>query len=250
MTKLIKFPKPLLHDIIENRCIPIIGAGFSKNAEIPKGMEMPAWKQLGEYFAKLGNYDDDDPLDAISNFHHMYKRPKTIGELKKLLHINNLNVKPGPAHLSFAKLPFTTVITTNFDSLLEKSYDLVHKSYETIIEESQLSVDYSETSSKLTRILKIHGDFSNPDRMIMTEEDYDTFRENYPMMSTHIANLLITKTPLFIGYSLNDPDFRGIWETIRSRLGDNTRQAYALVPRTTSTIVTRFDRRGVKAIPI
>lgn len=250
MTKLDNFPKPLLQDIVENRCIPIIGAGFSKNAELPRIVEMPDWKQLGERFAKLGEYDADDPLDAISNFTHTYKRPKTVGELKKLLHINDLNVKPGTAHLSFAKLPFTTIITTNFDSLLEKAYEQVGKSYETIIEEAQLSVDYSETTGKVTRILKIHGDFSNPDRLIITEEDYDTFRDRYPLMSTHIANLLITKTPLFIGYSLNDPDFRGIWETIRSRLGDNVRQAYALVPRTTPTIVTRFDRRGVRAIPI
>ncbi|MGG1600655.1 hypothetical protein, partial [Paenibacillus naphthalenovorans] len=50
-------PKPLLEDIINNNCIPIIGAGFSLNAELPKGKTMPKWDDLGEAFAKeLGGY--------------------------------------------------------------------------------------------------------------------------------------------------------------------------------------------------
>ena len=249
MSILSGFPDPLLQDIIEDRCIPIIGAGFSKNAILPPGKEMPDWKTLGKYFAQLGGYDGEDPLDAISNFTHTFKRPKTIGILKKILHIDNADVKPGSAHLSFARLPFTTVITTNFDYLLERAYEQVGKPYETIIEESQLAID-SITDYKTTKILKIHGDFSNPKRLIITEEDYDTFRNEYPIISTHVSNLLITKTPLFIGYSLNDPDFRGLWETIRSRLGNNTRQAYALVSSSTITVTTRFHRRGVEVIPI
>lgn len=249
MSTLPEFPSPLLQDIIEDRCIPIIGAGFSKNAILPPGKVMPDWKTLGEYFAKEGGYDSEDPLDAISNFTHSFKRPKTIGLMRKLLHIDNVNVRPGRTHLSFARLPFTTVITTNFDYLLERAYTQIGKPFETIIEESQLAID-SVTDNRTTKILKIHGDFGNPKRLIITEEDYDTFRNEYPMMSTHIANLLITKTPLYIGYSLNDPDFRGIWETIRSRLGNNARQSYALVPSSTITVTTRFHRRGVEVIPI
>lgn len=249
MVKLEAIPRPLLQDIVENKCIPIIGAGFSKNAILPMGIDMPDWKSLGKHFAELGHYETDDPLDAISNFAHGFKRSKTIEEMKKVLHINNLGVRPGKAHLSFAKLPFTTVITTNFDFLLEKAYEETGKPYDTIIEESQLSIDSVE-NQKITRILKIHGDFEHPHRLIMTEEDYDTFSDKYPIMSTHIANLLITKTPLFIGYSLNDPDFRGIWSTIRSRLGDHVRQAYALITQPTMTGTTRFDRRGVKVIQV
>lgn len=37
------FPKPFLEDLINNRCLPFIGAGFSKNADIPKGKRMLDW---------------------------------------------------------------------------------------------------------------------------------------------------------------------------------------------------------------
>lgn len=36
MTDYIKyFPKPFLDDLVQGRCVPMIGAGFSRNADIP-----------------------------------------------------------------------------------------------------------------------------------------------------------------------------------------------------------------------
>jgi len=47
MAKYIRcLPKPLLDDIIKNRCIPIIGAGFSRNADLPSGLQMPLWHDI------------------------------------------------------------------------------------------------------------------------------------------------------------------------------------------------------------
>jgi hypothetical protein len=40
--------------------------------------------------------------------------------------------------------------------------------------------------------------------------------------------MLITRTPLFIGYSLSDPDFSKIREVVRSRLGKFERMAYMI----------------------
>jgi len=34
------FPKPFLKDLVNNRCLPFIGAGFSKNADIPKDKKL------------------------------------------------------------------------------------------------------------------------------------------------------------------------------------------------------------------
>jgi hypothetical protein len=40
-TYLKHFPIPFLEDLIRGQVIPFIGAGFSRNADIPKGKEMP-----------------------------------------------------------------------------------------------------------------------------------------------------------------------------------------------------------------
>ena len=40
-------PKPLLDDLVQGRVLPIVGAGMSRNALVPDGMEMPLWDDLG-----------------------------------------------------------------------------------------------------------------------------------------------------------------------------------------------------------
>jgi SIR2-like domain len=245
-------PQPLLEDIIENRCIPIIGAGFSRNAKTDSGKKMPLWSEVAKHFSnQLGSdYNYLTPLDPISDFCEKFGKPKAVEQLRILLHIGK--VKPGGAHTAFADLPFDLVITTNYDFLLEDSYTARNRQYYPILSEDQLSTSSLGKSDegKTTRILKIHGDLNNSGNMIITEEDYDTYVEKHPLMATYIANLLITKTPLFIGYSMDDPDFRGIWSIVRSRLGKFQRIGYALSARPSISTRAKFERRGIRVISL
>jgi SIR2-like domain len=188
-------PNPLLEDIVETRCIPIIGAGFSRNAEVAQGAEIPLWDGVGRYFAnQMKEYLETNPLDAISAFCQEFSRAKAIEQLRRILFIDTS--RPGSAHVSFAELPFDIIITTNFDFLLERAYDMVRKPYLPIVREEQLSISniYYNSTSKLTQILKIHGDFNNPDRIVISEEDYDTFLERTPFMSADWCSSGAVKT--------------------------------------------------------
>lgn len=239
-------PQPLLNDIIAGRCIPIIGSGFSLNGITPTGKKMPLWDDLGKEIAQLlPNYTYSTPIDAISAYSYEFSRTTLIEELIKLIHLDS--VRPGPPHNAFSELPFNIVCTTNFDFLLEKAYEIkTHSIYcRPIIEEEQLSIANSEPGVSL---IKLHGDLHHPNRLIVTEEDYDTFIDRYPLLSTYLANLLITKTPLFIGYSLEDPDFRQIWQVIGNRLGQMRRPAYVLTVGIHSSDAARYERRGVKVV--
>jgi hypothetical protein len=132
-------PDPLVEDIIRNRCIPIIGAGFSLNSKLPHGFQMPLWKGIGTLFAKqMKDYPPDtSSLEAISAFCHEYSKPNAIDQIRDLLQINK--AEPGPAHLSFAALPFDVVLTTNFDLLLEKAYDIKKIPFYPVLHDDQLS---------------------------------------------------------------------------------------------------------------
>lgn len=239
-------PKPVLHDIVQGCCIPIIGAGFSKNADLPVGLKMPSWADLGKFFSdQIPDYPFSTPIDSISAFCHEFSRAKLVEELGTALHINES--KPGSAHISFANVPFDMIITTNFDFLLEKAYEQTNISYRPIIDEDQLSI----STAKYDRvILKIHGDLNHPGRLIVTEEDYDNFIDKYPLLSTYISNLLISRTPLLIGYSLDDPDFRQLWQIIGNRLGKLRRPAYAILINPNRVDIARYERRGVKVIAL
>jgi hypothetical protein len=149
-------PNPLLEDIVENRCIPIIGAGFSRNADLPQGAQMPLWNDLGRHFARqMREYPETNPLDTISAFCQEFSRAKAIEQLRRILFIDTS--QPGRAHLSFAELPFDIIITTNFDFMLERAYDSVRKPYTAIVTEEQLPISniYYTSTNRVTQILKI-----------------------------------------------------------------------------------------------
>ena len=247
MTAILKsVPRPLLDDIVRERCIPIIGAGFSRNAILPAGKKMPLWNELGEGIASmLPDYMYSTPIDAISAYDHEFSRAKLVEELAGLLHAES--AQPGPAHKAFSELPFDVVCTTNFDFLLEKAYELKpHSVYcRPVVDQDQLSI---ATSGPGVSLVKLHGDLHHPSRLVVTEEDYDTFVDRYPLLATYLGNLLITRTPLFIGYSLEDPDFRQIWQVIGSRLGQMRRPAYVVTVGIQPSDAARYERRGVKVV--
>lgn len=239
-----QFPQPLKECIIQNRCIPIIGSGFSLNAEIPEGKRMLAWESLGKAFAdEMSGYDYSNTIDSISAYEHAYSRPIMAEKMKELLLYGQ--TRPASAHEAFCRLQFDIVCTTNFDHLLEEGYHKISKSCRPIISESQLSV--APMKDELT-LLKFHGDIDHPDKMVATEEDYDKFLDQNPMLSTYLSNLLITRTPLFIGYSLDDDDFRQIWQVLKSRLGKMVRHGYVIKVGCSDTERSRYERRGVKVI--
>ncbi len=240
------FPKPLLADLVAGKWLPIVGAGFSRNGIVPPAKEMPLWSDLGEMFVNdLQDYSSSSPLDAISAFEHEYGRPKLIEKLAQILLVEE--ARPGAAHAAFCSVPFDLVCTTNFDFLLERQYETIPRHCTPLIDEDQLSINLPETSVAL---LKLHGDLHHPTRLVVTEHDYDSFLDRYPLLATFLANLLITRTAVFIGYSLDDPDFRQIWQVVSERLGQSRRVAYAIMVGAKSTDVTRFARRGVKVIDL
>jgi hypothetical protein len=153
--------------------------------------------------------------------------------------------QPGNAHKEFCTIPFDIVCTTNFDFLLERQYDFTPRYVYPVVDEEQLSINSPNAG---TLLLKLHGDLRHPNRLIVSEADYDGFLTSYPLLATYLSNLLITKTAVFIGYSLDDPDFRQVWHIVLDRLGRARRMAYAIGVNARSSDITRFERRAVKVI--
>lgn len=239
-----RLPKPLLDDLVSSRCIPFIGAGLSRNADVPKGAKVPDWDGLGRSLAgDIPEFEYSGALDAISAYTHEFGRTRLVEELRRLLLIEE--AQPGATHKAFCRIPFEIVFTTNFDFLLERGYSLVRRSCTPITGEDQLTIGPKGAS---VRIVKLHGDLNHPDKLVVVEQDYDSTLQKYPLMATFLANCLIYHTALFIGYSLDDPDFRQVWQVIGDRLGRLRRNAYALSVEASPQVIARYERRGVKLI--
>lgn len=238
------FPEPFLDDIVQGRCLPFVGAGFSLNAKTPKGKKMLDWDGLGKKVAAtLQDYQYTTASEALSAYSHEFSRVKLVEFLSSALLITT--IQPAKPHEEFCKLPFERVVTTNFDFLLEQAYARISKYCIPLVSEDQLAVGDSQAG---IRLLKLHGDLHHPNRLVVTEEDYDAFLKSFPLLATHLSSLLIEHTAFFIGYSLDDPDFRQIWQVVKERLGVLRRPAYVLQIGAAPHTVARYERRGVKVI--
>jgi hypothetical protein len=217
-------PYPIISDIAKGRCLPFIGAGFSKNATLPAGLTMPDWNDLTRILGEqAGTPSGTPPLIVAQRYQDKFGRVQLIEAIREALHPEK--ARPGQAHRAFSRLPFDTVYTTNFDLLLEEAYNRELRPFRSLVGELQLPFHAGRTASS---IVKMHGDLRHEEHIIATQDDYDGFLSKYPVVATHLSAMLITRTPLFIGYSLSDPDFNKIREVVKSRLGDFERMSYVV----------------------
>ena len=128
--------------------------------------------------------------------------------------------------------------------MLEDAYRSLRQPVSVIATEDRLSI----ATAGETKVLKLHGDVNHPDRMVVTEKDYDVFVRNNPILATYVSSLFITNTMLLVGYSLDDYDFRGLWQLVNSRLGQMSRPAYCVMVGATDACIARFRRRNIKVI--
>ena len=91
---------------------------------------MPTWLQLSEQLAgqlkqlheHLAAVVEQNPLEIISLYEKVMGRNNLITAMTELLHVQD--AKPGLVHKKLAKInEFDTIVTTNFEHLLERSYE-------------------------------------------------------------------------------------------------------------------------------
>ncbi len=185
---------------------------------------MPDWAALTRILARdAKTVDGLQPPAVAQRYEQRFGRVQLIEAIRRSLHFDL--ARPGKAHLAFAALPFDTIYTTNFDLLLEDACVAIGRPFRSLVGEKQLPFHAGQTASS---IIKMHGDLRHEEYVVITESDYAEFLNRDPVVATHLSAMLITRTPLFIGYSLSDPDFNSIRSVVRSRLGQFERMAYVV----------------------
>ena len=209
-------------------------------------MLMPDWYELGKIVAKeIEDYKyENNPIDALSFYEELYSRPKLVELIMKSLHYGD--VTPSDTYKAFCELFTGIICTTNFDSLLEDTMTILGCSPSVIVTEDRLTIK----NRKEVSIIEVHGDYNHPNKMIITERDYDLYVNNNPILATYIANLFINNTMLLIGYSLDDADFRSIWQIINNRLGNMAQPAYCIAVDASAELIAKYKRRNVRVISL
>lgn len=204
-----------------NKLVVFVGAGVSKNVG-----EMPSWHDLVYEMAKVIGYEKCDycchrteclkkdnnedaskcPLAYDYSADEYIKIPQYVFNKSEQDYndvINNCISKYGFADSPLSKAIFNLnpshIITTNYDKLLESSESVYCKQYDVIIEDKDL---LDSTQSKY--IIKMHGDISRPETIVLKEQDYLEYSQKHVLIELFVKALLADHTILFLGYSLND----------------------------------------------
>jgi hypothetical protein len=108
----------------------------------------------------------------------------------------------------FAKTNPTSIITTNYDELLEK---YIFKDFKTVVGQKVVS---ERIKGKTGRILKIHGCVTKPETIVISESDYEKFISKQKYLSAKLLTYFVEYPIIIMGYSLTDRNILGILETI------------------------------------
>ncbi|MBU5317651.1 SIR2 family protein [Clostridium bornimense] len=107
-----------------------------------------------------------------------------------------------------------SIITTNYDKLIEEIFQ-----FNPLIGNDIL------LSNPYGSLYKIHGCVSEPNKIIITKEDYDYFNQKYELIRAQLLSLFIHNPIIFMGYNIGDENIKSILKTIFTYIEPNSKEA-------------------------
>lgn len=229
----------LPHDLIAacraGECAAFLGSGVSARAGLPtwkklvegivteaERLELMNAKTAAQQHAALAEGEINAVADnAISAFRdrqdaliEYYRRAFTTSD-------------PVPEAFHWlSKIPFTGVLTSNYDSLLEKAYE--GRGYEGPLTPKDAEHLLTLLSLRTTPfLLKLYGDLARPETVVQAPVDYLNLVRSNAAFAQFMEGMFFSRTLLFLGVSLDG--LSDYLEAFRFPSGGVPRQHYALV---------------------
>lgn len=224
----------------QTRPFLFVGSGFSR-----RYLGIPNWEDLLRQFATpIGEYEyflscADSKMPKVASHmvpkyadywwhsaktqdeRDLYKQFATrMSSPLKISIAHHLNTLPVPSFADALQEEFEElkamnvdgVITTNFDRFLES----IFTGYRTFVGQQSL---LTQVPQSIAEIYKIHGCCTDPNSLILTQEDYDEFETKQAYLAAKLITIFVEHPVIFIGYSLTDPNILSLLRAIIAALG-------------------------------
>jgi hypothetical protein len=158
------------------------------------------------------------------------KDPGALGELEFNIEVSKAlddSDRPIPeVALAIARLgpKLRAVLTTNVDRFLERAFFRTGADWETFTDPP---FDLPQAEHY---ILKLHGTRRHQSTWVFTEEQYDKATFGRPEHRAVFETIFRSSRILFIGYELDDDDFKQTLSTTRALAGESPPEHFALLP--------------------
>ncbi|KAA2217412.1 SIR2 family protein [Maribacter flavus] len=253
--KNIENEKNLCQLIASGDAVVIIGAGSSKI------VGYPLWTELIQELEK----EVKILVDTSDSEFHFRKSREEEGDLEYAVRLKEILENPrygaimhklfdekgcDECHIKLLRLPFRGILTTNYDTTLEKALFEINGE-----PNNSINIDKGTTNREInkffralnfgysgnTKIAHLHGRFREEPSLVLCLNDYlekygstDPSSQNWPLHKRIIWALMATRRILYLGFSMNDPFFQMMHQIVSDDLGHFHADAHFMVSRFTS----------------
>lgn len=188
-----------------------LGAGASR------GAGLPLWSQLLEELASECIIADEHAafhrLDALDQARLLELRR---GSAVKQQVIDRFRGNTRSlVHELLASMKVNENATTNYDQRYEAALRDQH---------GEVAVLPWDPAAGTPWLLKLHGDIDHADSIVLTRDDYMRYDSTRAALAGIVQALLITRHMLFVGFSLDDPNFHRIVHDVRQAVGTSNQR--------------------------
>ncbi|MFL6446339.1 MAG: SIR2 family NAD-dependent protein deacylase [Bryobacteraceae bacterium] len=240
-------PDDLVDAVIQRRAVLFAGAGVSRGeVQTDLGMVeqyLPSWGGLLAVLidrsvktAQLTAAEAAKLRKAVKDRKYLFvaeavRRKLGARDYDEALEeiFRDSRLKPTKRHALLTQIPWTAIVTTNYDKLIESAYAVkgaIPPTY-TFGDSPDL---ISAVSHNRFFVLKAHGDIDRKDTVVLSERDYRDLVYRSPGYRAALNTLFITRTVLFVGAALTDTDVTLVLESVSESFGGKGPHHYALLP--------------------
>lgn len=177
--------------------------------------------KIENVFNKTLEQDRNGKFKAVNDqFYDSMRSGVKLSRLKIYIAniLSDITIKDGVqdeiSELKKVRKNISSIITTNYDTFIESVFE-----FNSLVGNDIL------LSNPYGAIYKIHGCVNDISKIIITEEDYKRFDEQYELIRAQMLSLFIHNPIIFIGYNIGDENIKKVLKTIFSYIPTNTPEA-------------------------
>jgi hypothetical protein len=178
-------PNELVKAIAGGNAVLFLGAGLSRGAGLPGwgGLLAPLMDRCG-----LPAERRVDLLQAAQDIEIQLGRDALLEHVCAAT--DGAGRGPTANHRRLLELDVDTWVTTNYDDLLERTLSDAGQTCVKMVR----SRDLPDANAGATTVLKLHGDRQDPDTIVITAYDYETFFQRDELVRDKLRVLLAEKS--------------------------------------------------------
>lgn len=229
----------------------IVGAGVSTMAQTASEHtpKPPLWKDLvqsltTQLYPTNPDLAPTDPLRLAQEFQSYFGQAALNAHLREQITDNAWF--PSATHKQLLQLPWADVLTTNYDTLLERAAaEVLSPAYDLVRSATDL------VHARQPRIVKLHGSIDDDSPLVLTEEDYRTYPSRNAAMVNLARQVFIENELCLLGFSGDDPNFLQWTGWVRDHLQGAHRKIYLVgVLRLSPSARRLLEERNIAPIDL